>query len=267
MQLLELENLYEGGNVFKTAEGKIETKRIDLKDIKPTLKALEQILKIPLESQILGSVGKKKSSGDIDLSIDPYILPKDQLIKNLNTYVKSINGGDPANWIKKSGITIHFKMPIRNNPRNGYVQVDFMFHAGGEEEDKWLKFSMYSAGDASQYSGADRNLLMSSIAKAQGLKYSWQKGLIRREDEAPISKDPDEIARRLLGSRYDGDVFLSVEAMQEAIHQLPQLQAKFKTLVQDLAEPVDKSGIARKPGEMRKNQEEVARITRLTGIN
>lgn len=268
MKLHELTpyTLAEGGNVFKSAQGEIQTQRINLKDIDPTIRHLEQITKLPLVDKTLGSVGKKASSGDIDIAVDPHVISKDQLVQRLKDYVESINGGDPNQWVKKSGVSVHFRMPIRNDPKLGFVQVDFMFHLGGPEEEKWMKFGMYSAGDASKYTGAERNLLMSSLAKAQGLKYSWQKGLIRRDDESLISKDPDQIAQKLLGKQYDHTVFDSVEQMQEAIHKNPKLLAAFKQVMIDLARTQDSHGNPRKPGDVRKNQEEIARIRKLLDI-
>lgn len=263
MRILEFQSvILEGGEVFKDSSGKPLTRRINLSEIAPTLAWLTKISGLPTKDMTLGSVGKKASSGDLDIAVDQRKTSKEQLETTLGAWARE-NQLDPKQYVKKSGISVHFLTPIKGDPKLGFVQTDWMF----DPDPEWLKFSMYSAGDASQYSGADRNLLMSSIAKAQGLKYSWQKGLIRREDEAPISKDPDDIARRLLGSRYARDVFLSVEAMQEAIHNRPDLQAKFKDLVKNLAASVDSQGVARKPGEMRKNQEEIARITRLTGIS
>ena len=158
-------------------------------------------------------------------------------------------------------------MPIRNDPNLGYVQVDFMFHKGGASEGQWMKFSMYSAGDASRYSGADRNMLMSSIAKARGLKYSWQKGLIRREDESLISKDPNKIAAMLMGPKYKADVFLSVEAMLQALHNDSKLMALMIRLTNDLARTENADGSARKPGEIRANREELDRLRRILELH
>lgn len=262
MRILEFQSIVlEGGEVFKDSSGKPLTRRIQAAEIPATLNWLSKVSGLPTKNMTLGSVGKKASSGDLDIAVDQRKTSKEQLETKLGAWARE-NQLDPKQYVKKSGISVHFLTPIKGDPKLGFVQTDWMF----DPDPEWLKFSMYSAGDSSQYSGADRNLLMSSIAKAQGLKYSWQKGLISREDETPISKDPDEIARLLLGPKYQGDVFLSVEAMQEAIYSRPDLQAKFKDLVKDLAEPVDSRGVARKPGEMRKNQEEIARITRLTGI-
>ena len=263
MRIVEFQSIVlEGGEVFKDSSGKPLTRRIQAAEIPATLNWLSKVSGLPTKNMALGSVGKKASSGDLDIAVDQRKTSKEQLETKLGAWARE-NQLDPKQYVKKSGISVHFLTPIKGDPKLGFVQTDWMF----DPDPEWLKFSMYSAGDSSQYSGADRNLLMSSIAKAQGLKYSWQKGLIRREDETPISKDPDEIARLLLGPKYQGDVFLSVEAMQEAIHSRPDLQAKFKDLVKNLAASVDSQGVARKPGEMRKNQEEIARITRLTGIS
>lgn len=263
MKLTELSHtpLTEGGQVFKTPEGAPKTQRIHVNDLPKTLHMLAQITQLPIEDHVLGSVGKKVSSGDIDIAVDETKISKDELIQKLSTWATQA-GYEPKDHIKKSGISVHFLAPIANDPDKGWVQVDFMFH----KDPNWMKFSMHSAGDASKYTGADRNLLMSSIAKAQGLKYSWQKGLLNRSDESVISTDPDTIAKRLLGPRADESVFDSVEQMQEVIHKNKTLVTQLSALMQDLQQATNPDGSPRKPGEIRKNQEEVERIQRLTDI-
>jgi len=256
--------LQEGGNIFKTPSGDPLTRKIARSDIEPTLRLLEPALGIPLMDNVLGSAGKKAQSGDIDISVDPEQITKDELMRKLKQWVQHVHGKDGASWVKKSGISVHFLMPIRNDPKKGYVQLDFMFHQGGHAETDWMKFSMYSAGDNSAYSGADRNMLMSSIAKAQGMKYSWQKGLVKREDESLISRDPDQIARKLLGPKYDHTTLLSVETIQEALDEQPDLKHKLLQLAHTL-EQTEIHGETIKPGQLRVNQEEAARIRRLIG--
>lgn len=269
MRILELQStlIAEGGNVFKSPAGDPLTTRIKKEDIESTIRHLESITGLPLLSNLLGSAGHKATSGDLDIAVDPEIMSKDQLIQKLIGYINATNKGDPSKWIKKSGISVHFKMPINNDPAQGFVQIDFMFHRGGEAEARWIKFSMASEGDASRYSGADRNLLMSSLAKAQGLKYSWQKGLIRREDESPISKDPNTIATRLLGPGHRADDLLSVETIQAAVGANPGLSNKLRDLVRALESGQDSEGQPLKPGDVRKNAEEAERLHRLLGIS
>lgn len=267
MNIFELHTqlLSEGGEVFKNADGTPKTQRILKSDIPTTLKWLEspKVSGLPVMNMTLGSVGKKASSGDLDIAVDANAISKDALVQKLSQWVTA-QGEDPKSYIRKSGISVHFLTPIKGDGKNGYVQTDFMF----DPDPEWLKFGMHAAGDISKYSGADRNLLMSSIAKAQGLKYSWQKGLINRETEQPLpgGKDPDQIAKKLLGAKFDQNVFLSVETMQQAIDQNPKLKQLFSQLIKDLAQTTLPDGTEKKPGEIRKNQEEIDRITRLTGI-
>lgn len=237
------------GNIFKDASGSIATKRIDKADILPTLRWLEQNLGLPLSSNVLGSVGKKASSGDIDVAVDQNSISKDELISKLDAL--GYKGST-----KKSGISVHFKAPICGDEKNGYVQVDFMFG----DDIQHMKFGLFSAGDASSFSGADRNLLMSSIAKSLpgDLKYSWQRGLIRRSDSELISKDPDKIAIALLGSNYTGKDFDSVESIISALRADP----KRIKLLRDLAVKL-KDIKGKKPGEVKADTEESARITRI----
>lgn len=258
---LSLTTITEGGQVFKTPEGAPKTQRIHVKHLPKTLHMLAQITQLPIEDHVLGSVGKKASSGDIDIAVDETKISKDELVQRLSAWATQ-SGYDAKDHVKKSGISVHFLAPIGGDPDQGWCQVDFMFH----KDPTWMKFAMHSAGDASEYSGADRNLLMSSIAKAQGLKYSWQKGLLNRSDESVVSTNPDQIAHALLGPRVDHSVFDSVEQMQEVIHKNKTLVQQLKDLIQDLQQPNNPDGSPRKPGEIRKNQEEADRIRRLTDI-
>lgn len=264
MKLQELPtiDLLEGGQVFKNPDGAPQTQRINLADIHPTLVWLHKITGLPTLDMTLGSVGKKASSGDLDIAVDATKISKQQLVDILTKWAHN-NNQDPKQYIKKSGISVHFLTPIRGDAANGFVQVDWMF----DDDPTWMKFGMFSAGDNSKYTGADRNLLMSSVAKALGMKYSWQKGLIRRDDESLISKDPDQIAKKMFGAKYNKNALLSVETLQDAIHKNAKLVAAFKKLVHDLPLENNPDGSPRKPGDIRKNREEAERIIRLTGIS
>jgi hypothetical protein len=154
---------------------------------------------------------------------------------------------------------VHFKTPIAGNAKNGYVQTDFMF--GNDIEQ--MKFGLFSAGDSSKFSGADRNLIMSSIAKSLpgDFKYSWQKGLIKRSTGESISKDPDQISAVLLGNGYGRSDLDSVEKIAEAI-------SKDKERLQGLAQLIVKLRAAdnKKPGEIKADLAEADRITRFVNL-
>jgi hypothetical protein len=198
---------------------------------------LEKVTGLPLADNMLGSVGKKASSGDLDLAVDQTHTSKEQLIKKLTDWAEK-NKKDPKQYVKKSGISVHFLTPISGKEANGFVQTDFMFGDNLEH----MKFGLFAAGDASKFSGADRNLLMSSIAKSLpgDIKYSWQKGLIRRSTGESLSQDPDTIAQALLGSGHSQQDLESVESMIDAL--TPERIQQLKKLSQTLSKsqvPVD----------------------------
>ena len=178
--------LKEGGNVFKV-DGKPATQRINLQDIQPTINYLEKLTGLPLSDNMLGTTGKKASSGDLDLAVDITQTSKEQLIAKLKT------SGVEDQDIAKSGDNVHMKTPIAGNPGNGYVQTDFMFG-----DPTWQKFSLSASGD-SQFKGVHRHIMMASIAKYKGMKWSYKNGLTDRVTNKLISKDPDTIAKVLVG--------------------------------------------------------------------
>jgi hypothetical protein len=137
---------------------------------------------------MLGTTGKKESSGDLDLAVDATKVTKDVLIQQL------LNRGIDKADIRKTGDSVHLKTPILGDPSNGYVQTDFMF---GNPE--WQRWSLRGAGEGSPYKGVHRQVLMASIAKAQGMKWSYKNGLVDRETNQVISQNPAEIAQKLIG--------------------------------------------------------------------
>lgn len=180
--------LTEGGNVFKNQDGSEATQRIARDNVVPTVQWLEQLTGLNLVDNMLGTTGKKESSGDLDLAVDATKVSKDVLIQQLLN--RGINKAD----IRKTGDSVHLKTPILGDPSNGYVQTDFMF---GNPE--WQRWSLRGAGEGTPYKGVHRQILMASIAKAQGMKWSYKNGLVDRETNQVISQNPAEIAQKLIG--------------------------------------------------------------------
>lgn len=205
--------LYEGGNVFKLADGQPATGRISRENVVPTVQWLEQLTGLNLLDNMLGSTGRKDTSGDLDLGIDETKITKDVLIQQL------LKRGIPATDIKKSGDSVHLKTPILGDKSNGYVQTDFMF---GDPE--FQKFAL-NTGD-SDYKGVHRAILLASIAKAQGMKWSYKNGLMDRETNEIISKNPAEIAEKLInGTTAD---LSSVESIVKKIKARPDYEELVK---------------------------------------
>jgi hypothetical protein len=214
-------NLFEGGNVFKTAEGQPATTRIARENVVPTVQWLEKLTGLNLVDNMLGSTGRKETSGDLDLGIDDTKITKDVLIQQL------LKRGIKAEDIKKSGDSVHVKTPILGDASNGFVQTDFMF---GDPE--FQKFAL-NTGE-SNYKGVHRAILLASIAKAQGMKWSYKNGLMDRETNEIITKNPQEIAEKLInGTTAD---LSSVESIIKKIKTLPN----YEELVKDAREAFER---------------------------
>lgn len=240
---------------------------INIDEIEPTLDNLENILGIDLKNNVLGSVGKKEFSGDIDIALD---------IKNedLPAFVKKLESIPEVLDIAKSSV-IMTKVKIADydpnkkvegKPRTGYVQVDFMPGDPG-----WLKTFYHAPHEKdSKYKGVFRNILITSIAlhldrkdsqqkiadgrPVQSERYMWSPndGLVKvlRTPEpnkkgdgytkkninkiiAGPYKNPDEIAKVL---RLDGpDDLYSYETLRKAMDKnySPELN---KAMLKDFAE-------------------------------
>jgi hypothetical protein len=218
--------IMEGGNVFKNEEDVHKTQRINKADIQPTVAWLESIVGIDLLNNLVGSVGKKVSSGDLDIAVDSNTTSKHTLVQKLYDWVLSHNL-DPDDYIKSSRKMVHFMTPIKGDMSNGFVQTDFML----VPNTSWTKFSMHSPGDASKFTGADRNKLMSVFARALGMKYSWNHGLMDRDSNKLISRDPDTIAKYIFGPTFGAGVFHSVEQMLFAYKDNKNLHDRIETLL------------------------------------
>lgn len=219
--------LNESGNIFKDKKtGEVFTQRINRDDVEPTLRWLESKLGLDLVNNTLGTTGKKATSGDLDIAVDESSITKEELISKL----LGIEGATKDD-VKKGGISVHFKTPIKGDISNGFVQTDFMF---GSPE--WLKFSMQGGVEHSEYFGRHKHVLLASIAKAtktpeypEGLKWSYTEGLVDRASNDSISKNPEEVASILLGKGFKGSDLSNVESIVNAIRN----RDNFDELVSD----------------------------------
>ncbi|SVD51130.1 uncharacterized protein METZ01_LOCUS403984, partial [marine metagenome] len=140
--------------------------------------------------------------------------------------------GVKSDDIKLSGDNVHYKTPILGDPANGYVQTDFMFG-----EPKWQNFFFSGAPEESRFKGMHRNILMSSIAKFFNMKWSPKLGLVDRDTDKVISKNPDKIANILFHGKASD--LNSVESILNKIRDLPSYQE----LVKDAREAFAKQGL------------------------
>lgn len=221
--------LNEGGNVFKDNKGQPLTTRIARDNVVPTVQWLEQLSGLNLVDNMLGTTGRADTSGDLDLGVDSTKISKEVLIQQL------LKRGIPQTDIRKSGDAVHVKTPILGDSSNGYVQTDFMF----TENPAWQSFALTGGALGSQYKGLHRHILLSSVAKAQNLKWSPKFGLVNRTNNEVISQEPNEIATMLLGQGHTAKDLATVETVIKAIKDRPD----FERLVADAKEAFGKENL------------------------
>lgn len=216
--------ILEGGNVWKGDEA---TKRIAKADVEPTVRWLEKITGMQLMGNLLGSTGIKADSGDLDIGVSQGF-NKDELRALLDRWAAA---NDPFAKTAKTGSSVHFRTPIKGDPKNGYVQTDFMFLPD-------LPFARWSmAAPESKYRARDRAVLMSSIAKTLGMRYSVTNGLTDRETGKLVEggKDGDAIAKHLLGDSATKEDLSTVESILAALKNDPNREAKLADARETLA--------------------------------
>jgi hypothetical protein len=232
--------IFEGGNVFKNPATKEPlTRRIKRDEIPGTIAFLEKSTSVDFTMdkdeegvpiKWLGTTGRKTDSGDLDLSVDANDIDKKEFAAKL----VSVFGKDS---VKLSGDNVHLKTPINGNPESGFAQTDFMFSTNP----KFQQGSMLGGTADSPYRGEHRHILLSSIARARGLKYSPKFGLVDPETNEPVANGDDwnVIAKQLLGQTATVKDIRSVETIVNYIKKLPN----YEDLIAAAQETLGRSGI------------------------
>lgn len=232
-------NLSEGGNVFKGPDKESLTRRIKKEEISGTISFLEKSTGVDFSMdkdeegvpiKWLGTTGRKVDSGDLDLSVDANEVDKKEFAAKLI----SIFGKES---VKLSGDSVHLKTPINGDATNGFAQTDFMFSSNP----KFQQGSMLGGITDSPYRGEHRHILLSSIARARGLKYSPKFGLVDPETNDPVANGDDwnKIAKDLLGQTATIKDIRSVESIINYIKKLPN----YEELISAAQETLGRSGI------------------------
>lgn len=232
-----MNNLLEGGNVFKGPDKEALTRRIKREEIPDTIAYLEKQTGVDFtmdkdEAGVpvkwLGTTGRKTDSGDLDLSVDANEIDKKEFANKLI----SIFGKES---VKLSGDSVHLKTPINGDPANGFAQTDFMF----SEDPAFQQFSVRGGLEGSPYKGEHRHILLSSIARARGFKYSYKNGLVDPATDQIITKDPNNMAKELLGQTATVNDIKSFESIIAYIKKLPN----YEELVSSARETLAKQGM------------------------
>jgi len=273
--------LSEGGNVFKTEpEKEMMTVRIGTPDVHPTIQFLEKITGLTFdEEDWLGTTGKKEdpdgafeknSSGDLDLNTDANKVSKEQLIAKLAAWLKGqgvpedqiMNKGRSKQdgWIHNAGDQVHFRTPIDGTDQKGFVQTDFMF-TNNPDFQRGAK-----RGGTEDYGGKYRAMLLASIARGRGYKFSPKFGVVDPEQgDAVIADTWDKIATLLLGEGATEQDTHTVESMIKFLRNDPN----YDELVAPFEATLEKDGMklpeAVQTGYTTLADKQLARIKELSG--
>jgi hypothetical protein len=252
-----------GGNAFPNMGA------ISIDEIHPTLEYIYNKLDINYRTEVLGSVGKKPFSGDIDIAVE---VPEEQQ----GDFVKLIRNTFGFNNVKKIGKLCSTFTDIQeydptiscDRPRTGIIQVDFIM---GDVD--WLKF-FYHSPNQSIMKGAHRNIAISTLAGftdrvadpyldgfdrpiyVKRWKWSPISGLLqverrsrraidtgkwlKKQDERVLSKSywkPEDAKRILFKDKLNLSYFDSCESVIEATKKLydgEYCESIFKQMAHDL---------------------------------
>ncbi len=172
-----------GGNAFKS----LNLSRIKRENINATLHHVSTSLDISYDymvQNLLGSAGKQKDSGDLDIALDDTLYSK-QNLRDIAERIRRRTGNEFVNTKTLKGGQIQTVWPIlfrKYADAPELVQVDFIL---GNVE--WLKFTHYSPGlDRSPYKGVFVSQCLGVLAK---MKRDWiyPKGAVKDDREWEVS--------------------------------------------------------------------------------
>jgi len=258
--------LNEGGHAFPNV------KSIPIQYVQKTFEVYYKKVLKPIglklsDISILGSAGKKKISGDIDIGIDLKACallfgtsdPKEILTLIADRIKKSVKG------INAHGINsgqLYTKFPIQG--QSGNVQVDLMIG-----KLKYLKFAYYAgtfaevnpeSEELTEYKGVYRNMLIMAIARSiqkqltnttyKRLVFNLNKGLFKDTKDMIgksgkvikkhkttkrvfLTSDPKTVAKILLGPGFKPSDMTTYEKVLKAINSEKFHWTKLRRIIKD----------------------------------
>lgn len=163
-------------------------------------------------------------TGDVDLMVDMDQVKQFFKIPNTGNLSKDDKAArealeafliDAGVETYKAGVTVHIKFPYKGKAYQADIKVV-------RKAQRVSRFHQHKIPRGSPYKGVHKQMLMNALASSQGLLWSPDEGLYRRDAQGKkadlISDEWDDIAKVLLGNRNaTGNDLDSVEAIMNAI--------------------------------------------------
>lgn len=227
----------EGGSMFDDVVG------VPQKYAATVVNNLKAALPKELRKQVFptGSAGHKAVSHDVDIMLDNTAVEQWSKQADPRTAKSVLKQAIEQAGLqcRLNGVSIHVRVPLGQN----FVQADIMLVDDAADVSKYHQHDYASMGS---YSGADKHILLSSVAKAvhvrgapYGLMWSPFQGLFTRDAEGKkadlVTRDPNQIAKILLNPNATAKDIASIQSIITAI-PISQRQAKLAAAVIDFKE-------------------------------
>jgi len=213
--------LLEGGNIWPDVETNFDPSVVGKPLSETTQKYLEP-LGVTLE--VIGSCWKPRydangnavPSNDLDSMVE-----LTTLMQQFNTADSSTTRKALAAFLNKqnietrlAGVTVHCKIPMSGK----FYQVDIKVVKNAH---KVAQFHRHEIPQGSPYKGVNKQLVMNALASTQGMLWSPDEGLYKRDAAGKksdlLADDWDMIAQYLLGRGAKGSDLGSVESIMAKI--------------------------------------------------
>ena len=213
--------LLEGGNIWPDVETNFDPVSVGKKLAAATQKFLN-----PLKAKlnIIGSCykprftkdGKVVPSNDLDSMVDIQDLMATFGTVDAKSTRKALNDYFQKQGIqtKQAGVTVHTRIPMDGK----YYQADIKVIPNAA---KVAEFHRHDIPQGSPFKGVNKQLVMNALATSQGMLWSPDEGLYRRDAAGKkaelISDDLNQIAQALLGPSAKATDLGSVESIMAKI--------------------------------------------------
>lgn len=209
--------LVEGGNIWPDVVTNFDPREVG----KPLTAATQKILDaLGVGVNTVGSCWKPRfdkdgnvvPSNDLDAMLDLSVLQQAFGTEDSKTTRKALSDYIQKQGIhtKMAGVTVHTRMPLGDK----FYQVDLKVVPNAA---KVAQFHRHDIPQGSPYKGVNKQLVMNALASSQGMLWSPDEGLYKRDASGKkaelLSDEWDEIAKYLLGPSALGKDLGSVESI------------------------------------------------------
>ena len=203
----------EGGSIFDDVKG------VPQRYAAAAINNLKAALPRELRNQVFatGSAGHKTYIHDIDVMLDTAAVAQWSRAADPKTAKSILKQAIESAGLqcRLNGVSIHVRVPLGQN----FVQADILLVDDAADISKLHQHDYATMGNI--YTGADKHIMISSVAKAMGMMWSPFQGLFTRNADGSkgelITRNPNQIAKTLLNPAATAKDLASPQSIVAAI--------------------------------------------------